>query len=74
MPSHHRAPFVALTTLLHRRFPSIDDPSKAIADGLVVVEGAPVTNPRSRVRATSSIRLLAPKPLRGTVKLRGASA
>ncbi|HEY1652631.1 MAG TPA: SAM-dependent methyltransferase [Acidimicrobiales bacterium] len=72
MPSPQRAPFVALTTLLRRRFPSIVDPSETIARGLVQVDGAPVTNPRSRVRATASVRVLAPKPLRGTLKLRGA--
>ncbi len=72
MPSKKRAPFVALTTLLQSRFPAIVDPSQAIAQGLVLVEGAPVTNPQSRVRATSSIRVLRTKPLRGTLKLRGA--
>ncbi len=64
MPPKSRAPFVALTTLLRSRFPSIDDPSSAIVGGLVLVEGAPVTNPRSRVRARSSVRVLAPRPLR----------
>jgi 23S rRNA (cytidine1920-2'-O)/16S rRNA (cytidine1409-2'-O)-methyltransferase len=68
----NRAPFVALTTLLQSRFPSIVDPSAAIAGGLVLVEGAPVTNPRSRVRTTSSVRVLTSEPLRGTVKLRAA--
>jgi 23S rRNA (cytidine1920-2'-O)/16S rRNA (cytidine1409-2'-O)-methyltransferase len=72
--SHHRAPFVALITLLQSRFPSITDPSRAIACGLVLVDGAPVTNPKSRVRRTASVRVLTPKPLRGTLKLRGALA
>jgi 23S rRNA (cytidine1920-2'-O)/16S rRNA (cytidine1409-2'-O)-methyltransferase len=67
-----RAPFVALTSLLQSRFPSIGDPSEAIVGGLVLVEGALVTNPKSRVRTTASVRFLASKPLRGTVKLRAA--
>lgn len=74
MASPNRAPFVALITLLQHRFPSITDPSRAIARGLVLVDGAPVTNPRSRVRRTASVRVLTPKPLRGTLKLRGALA
>lgn len=74
MASPKRAPFVALITLLQHRFPSITDPSRAIARGLVLVDGAPVTNPSSRVRRTASVRVLTPKPLRGTVKLRGALA
>jgi 23S rRNA (cytidine1920-2'-O)/16S rRNA (cytidine1409-2'-O)-methyltransferase len=72
--SPNRAPFVALITLLHNRFPSVTDPSRAIADGLVLVDGAPVTNPKSRVRRTASVRVLTPGPLRGTLKLRGALA
>ncbi len=74
MPSKKRAPFVALITLLQHRFPSITDPPRAIASGLVLVDGAPVTNPRSRVRRTASVRVLTPKPLRGTLKLRGGLA
>jgi 23S rRNA (cytidine1920-2'-O)/16S rRNA (cytidine1409-2'-O)-methyltransferase len=72
--SPNRAPFVALITLLQSRFPSITDPSRAIARGLVLVDGATVTNPNSRVRLTASVRLLTPKPLRGTLKLRAALA
>jgi 23S rRNA (cytidine1920-2'-O)/16S rRNA (cytidine1409-2'-O)-methyltransferase len=72
VPSKSRAPFVALTTLLRSRFPSVIDPAKTIALGLVLVDGAPVTNPRSRVRSTASVRVVSPKPLRGTLKLRAA--
>lgn len=74
MASRNRAPFVALTTLLQSRFPSITDPSQTIAGGHVLVDGAPVRNPRARVRTTSALRVLTPKPLRGTLKLRGALA
>ena len=72
MASPKRAPFVALTTLLQSRFPSITDPSPTIASGLVLVDGAVVTNPRSRVRTTASVRVLTPRPLRGALKLRAA--
>ncbi len=74
MPSRKRASFVALTTLLQNRFPSLTDPSQTIARGFVLVDGAPVSNPQARVRATSSVRVLSPKPLRGLLKLRGALA
>ena len=67
-----RVPFVALTTLLRRRFPTISDAEGAIARGHVVVDGAPMTNPRSCVRADAGIRIVLPRPLRGTHKLRAA--
>jgi 23S rRNA (cytidine1920-2'-O)/16S rRNA (cytidine1409-2'-O)-methyltransferase len=67
-----RAPFVALPILLRRRFPDLADPSIAITAGHVLVDGAPICNPAARVRADASVRVVAPRPLRGTVKLRGA--
>jgi 23S rRNA (cytidine1920-2'-O)/16S rRNA (cytidine1409-2'-O)-methyltransferase len=66
---HQRAPFVALTTLLRRRFPDLDDPDDLVRRGLVLVNEAPTWNPRARVRADASVRLLRSTPLRGTVKL-----
>ncbi len=70
--SPKRVPFVALTTLLRSRFPAIADPGRAIARGVVIVDGAFVTNPRARVRADAAVRVVTPKTLRGTQKLRGA--
>jgi 23S rRNA (cytidine1920-2'-O)/16S rRNA (cytidine1409-2'-O)-methyltransferase len=67
-----RAPFVALSALLCRRYPAVVDPAQAILGGRVVVNGAPVTNPASRVRSDAAIRLLEERGLRGTRKLRGA--
>jgi 23S rRNA (cytidine1920-2'-O)/16S rRNA (cytidine1409-2'-O)-methyltransferase len=67
-----RVSFVALTTLLRNRFPEIADPGRAITSGHVIVDGAFVTNPSSRVRADAAIRVVTPKVLRGTQKLRGA--
>jgi hypothetical protein len=64
-----RVPFIALTTLLRRRFPDVDDPDDLIHRGLVVVNGASVSNSRAHVPANASIRLLRITPLRGTVKL-----
>lgn len=72
MSPQKRGPFVALATLLQRRFPAVTDPAQAITNGRVTVDGAPVTNPRSLARADAAIRLLMPEPLRGTRKLRGA--
>jgi 23S rRNA (cytidine1920-2'-O)/16S rRNA (cytidine1409-2'-O)-methyltransferase len=67
-----RAPFVALPILLRRRFPAVDDPSAVIATGHVLVDGAPISNPAARVRADASVRIVEPRPLRGTIKLRNA--
>jgi 23S rRNA (cytidine1920-2'-O)/16S rRNA (cytidine1409-2'-O)-methyltransferase len=66
-----RAPFVALTTLLRRRFPDLD-PSTVV--GRVLVNAVVVTNIQARVRADSAIRLASVQPLRGTVKLAHALA
>ena len=51
MPSRRRAPFVALRTLLQRRFPGLDDPDWLIKAGGVLVNGLPADNPQTRVRA-----------------------
>jgi 23S rRNA (cytidine1920-2'-O)/16S rRNA (cytidine1409-2'-O)-methyltransferase len=69
VPSRKRVPFVALLTLLNRRFPQLDDPVRQIDQGLVLVNGAPATNPQAQVRRDAAIRLVRPRPLRGTVKL-----
>jgi 23S rRNA (cytidine1920-2'-O)/16S rRNA (cytidine1409-2'-O)-methyltransferase len=62
-----RAPFVALVDALARSNP--DAGVDAIVDARVLVDGRVVTNPRARVRADSSIRVLAHRRLRGDVKL-----
>jgi len=67
-----RAAFVALPTLLRRRFPAVADPSAVIAAGHVQVDGALISNPAAQVRADASIRIVEPRPLRGTVKLLSA--
>lgn len=69
MSKEQPAPFVTLTALLRRRFPGLVDPDDVVCHGLVLVDGAPASNPRGRVRADASIRLLRDAPLRGTVKL-----
>lgn len=69
MPSHKRAPLVALITLLQRRFPDLDEPARLISEGVVIVNGAPAANPRTRVRADAAIAIQRPRPLRGTIKL-----
>jgi 23S rRNA (cytidine1920-2'-O)/16S rRNA (cytidine1409-2'-O)-methyltransferase len=68
----HRAPFVALTRLLQRRYPELKDPPKAVLDGRVVVDGRTISNPRARVRQDASIRLIEPRRLRGHLKLAAA--
>ncbi len=67
-----RAPFVALPHLLRRRFPEVADPVGVITGGFVLVDGASITNPAARVRADAAVRVLTPKTLRGTLKLRSA--
>ncbi|MGH3067227.1 MAG: SAM-dependent methyltransferase [Streptosporangiaceae bacterium] len=69
MPSGRRAPFVALLTLLQRRFPDLDHPAELIGTGAVLVNGMPSANPRTRVRADAAIRIHRQRPLRGTIKL-----
>jgi 23S rRNA (cytidine1920-2'-O)/16S rRNA (cytidine1409-2'-O)-methyltransferase len=65
----HRAPFIALTRHLQRRYPELRDPTKAVVDGRVVVDGRTISNPRARVRGDASIRVIAPRRLRGHSKL-----
>ncbi len=69
MPAARRVPIVALLTLLHRRYPGLDDPGQLIKEGAVLVNGVPTDNPRTRVRADASVRIRRPTVLRGTVKL-----
>jgi 23S rRNA (cytidine1920-2'-O)/16S rRNA (cytidine1409-2'-O)-methyltransferase len=74
MPTGRRAPYVALLTLLQGRFPDLDDPAQLIGEGIVLVNGVPTANPRTRVRADAAIRIRRPRPLRGTIKLAHALA
>jgi 23S rRNA (cytidine1920-2'-O)/16S rRNA (cytidine1409-2'-O)-methyltransferase len=69
VPSVGRAPFVALLTLLQRRFPGLEDPAQLIKEGAVLVNGLPADSPRTRVRADAAIQIRNPRPLRGTIKL-----
>jgi hypothetical protein len=68
----HRAPFIALTRLLQRRHPELEDPPRAFLSGRVVVDGRMISNPRARVRADASIRVIGPRRLRGHLKLAAA--
>lgn len=63
------APFVALISLLRRRFPDVDHPEELVLAGQVLVDGAPMSNPKASVRAGAAIKVLRPKALRGTIKL-----
>lgn len=69
MTRNHRAPFIALTQLLQRRYPELEDPHKAVLDGRVVVDGRTISNPRARVRDDASVRVIESRRLRGHVKL-----
>lgn len=69
MSAARRAPVVALITLLHRRFPDLDDPARLIKEGAVLVNGVPAASPHTRVRTDAVIRMHHPRPLRGTIKL-----
>jgi 23S rRNA (cytidine1920-2'-O)/16S rRNA (cytidine1409-2'-O)-methyltransferase len=74
VPATRRVLLVPLLTVLHRRFPGLDDPAGLIADGSVLVDGLPATTPRARVRADAAVRIRSTRPLRGTVKLAHALA
>jgi predicted rRNA methylase YqxC with S4 and FtsJ domains len=69
VPPHKHAPFVALLTLLQRRFPDLDEAAQLISEGVVLVNSARSTNPWTRVRADAAVRIQRPRPLRGTIKL-----
>lgn len=68
-----RAPVRALVDLVRTLRPDLD-PAEAIAAGLVLVNGRPVTNPRSRVRADAAVTVRGADPLRGEAKLLAALA
>jgi len=60
-----------LIDAVRERFPG-HDAAGLIAAGDVLVDGLPVINPRSRLRAGSSVSLRAATALRGSPKLRAA--
>jgi 23S rRNA (cytidine1920-2'-O)/16S rRNA (cytidine1409-2'-O)-methyltransferase len=70
----HRRPtrFVALTELLSRHRPDLEDVAAAVVEGRVVVDGATITNPNARVRADAGIRVVRARRLRGEAKLAAA--
>jgi 23S rRNA (cytidine1920-2'-O)/16S rRNA (cytidine1409-2'-O)-methyltransferase len=72
VPRRPRAPFVALPALLRHRFPDLDDPLQAIADGRVHVDGRVVTNAAARVRRDAAVRVRPRRLLRGQRKLAAA--
>lgn len=72
MAKNKRARFVALTSLLSRRYRELDNVAELIARGGVIVDGGPVLNPAARVRADAAIRVVGPARLRGEVKLSSA--
>ncbi len=74
MPPKKRPRFVALTSLVRKHFPDVDQPETLVLRGHVLVDGAPASNPRAFVRANASIKVLWPKPLRGSAKLARAIA
>jgi 23S rRNA (cytidine1920-2'-O)/16S rRNA (cytidine1409-2'-O)-methyltransferase len=64
--------FRALSEEVAHRFPDLEDPAGAISAGFVLVDGVPKENPTSMVRIDASIRLRAPKVMRGAIKLQAA--
>jgi 23S rRNA (cytidine1920-2'-O)/16S rRNA (cytidine1409-2'-O)-methyltransferase len=61
----------SLESAVRELFPG-QDAAAAIAAGEVLVDGLPVTNPRSRLRAGARVTMRRPTALRGSVKLRAA--
>jgi 23S rRNA (cytidine1920-2'-O)/16S rRNA (cytidine1409-2'-O)-methyltransferase len=71
VPSKPR--FVALTQRVHQLYPQIPDPARPISDGRVRVNGAVVSNPRSRIRRGAAVTIAGPpQPPRGARKLQAA--
>jgi 23S rRNA (cytidine1920-2'-O)/16S rRNA (cytidine1409-2'-O)-methyltransferase len=61
--------YVPLLEALRRQYADLADPHAAIAAGRVLVDGSVATNPTAQVGASASIRVIAPRTLRGTDKL-----
>ncbi len=74
MPKKKRRPRRLLISLVRKQFPQIDEPEELISGGQILVDGAPITNIKALVPADAAIKVLKPKPLRGTVKLAHAIA
>jgi len=69
MSAARRTPFVALLTLLQRRFRGLNDPARLIKGGQGPGQRPARSQPTTRVRADAAIRIRHPRPLRGTIKL-----
>jgi 23S rRNA (cytidine1920-2'-O)/16S rRNA (cytidine1409-2'-O)-methyltransferase len=73
VPKKKRPPLVALVPLVRRLDPD-GNPEDLVARGYVRVDGAPIFNVNAFVRADAAIKVLRPKPLKGTLKLAHAIA
>jgi 23S rRNA (cytidine1920-2'-O)/16S rRNA (cytidine1409-2'-O)-methyltransferase len=71
-PANPKARFVALTRLIHDRYPALADAVAEIEARRVVVDGVVATNPRARARQDAAIKIRAHGALRGAAKLRAA--
>lgn len=68
MPGKPR--FVALSQRVRELHPGLEDPARAISDGLVRVDGLIVSNPRARVARAAAVTIARPAgPPRGALKL-----
>lgn len=72
MPRKPKARFVALTRLVHERYPELDDVVTAIEARRVLVDGVIATNPCARARRDAAVTIRPERDLRGTTKLRAA--
>jgi 23S rRNA (cytidine1920-2'-O)/16S rRNA (cytidine1409-2'-O)-methyltransferase len=57
---------------LVRLGPELEDVTRLVTEGWIIVDGHSVTNPASLVRTGASIVVQAPRPLRGEAKLQAA--
>ena len=71
MPRKHRAPLRVLVDVVAERYPD-GDAAAAIAGGSILVNGVPVTNPRSLVAPDAPVALREQPRLRGERKLEAA--
>jgi 23S rRNA (cytidine1920-2'-O)/16S rRNA (cytidine1409-2'-O)-methyltransferase len=70
VPSKPR--FVALEQRVRQLYPDTPDPAGLISDGLVLVDGVVISNPRARIPRGASVTIAEPTPPRGYRKLAAA--
>jgi predicted rRNA methylase YqxC with S4 and FtsJ domains len=72
MKRRARRSFKKFLDKFRQTHPELSDPESLIRSGRVLVDGQIVTNPASLIRLGASMVVVAPRVLRGEVKLQAA--